>query len=114
MRVYLLIFTIFVVIPSLAMAQQGFVRGAGNASCGAWILGRADTKGSFTLQSDRESWVMGYISAYNIFVGHSDVAKGTDPKGLFGWIDNFCANNPLDTVESATFSLISQLRRRQE
>jgi hypothetical protein len=40
------------------------------------------------------------------------VAQGVDTKGLFGWIDDFCANHPLDSVADAAFALVSELRSR--
>jgi hypothetical protein len=40
-------------------------------------------------------------------------AEGVDAKGLFGWIDNYCAGHPLDTVADAAFALISELQRRK-
>jgi hypothetical protein len=87
----------------------GVCDGPGTASCGAWL----DTRDHVS-RFDRESWVMGYITAYNRFAlsADEDVAKGVDAKGMFAWIDSFCANHPLEDVESASFALVLELRRR--
>jgi hypothetical protein len=105
---------VLVTLSSPVVAQTT-VRGPGTASCGAWVHDRTSQNDrDLTSRFDRESWIMGYITAYNTFAdAGGDVARGTDARGLFQWIDNFCAGHPLDTVADATFALVSELRRRQ-
>ena len=70
------------------------------------------TKGKIT-RYDAEAWVLGYITAYNVYVFEGeDVAKGVDAAGLLAWIDRYCATNPLDNIDTATMMLVRELQRR--
>jgi hypothetical protein len=57
---------------------------------------------------------MGYITAYNRYALaiDGDVAAGSDARGIFGWLDRYCASNPLDDVSGAASLLIRELRAR--
>ncbi len=55
------------------------------------------------------AWVHGFLSSYNVFnpeVG--DVTTGTDLKGMMAWMDNYCAENPLNDISDATRELIQR------
>ena len=55
-------------------------------------------------------WVLGYISAVNEYGPWSaDVTQGIDTDGVFGWIDNYCAQHPLHNVDDAAEALMGEL-----
>jgi hypothetical protein len=83
-----------------AFSQTFTVLGFGNESCGTWNIDR---------QSDEaigdEAWVLGFVSASNAALMGStkkNVTITTDMNGVFGWIDNYCKNNPTNNLTTAT------------
>jgi hypothetical protein len=84
--------------------------GQASISCGTWM---AD-KRSPALATTDNAWVLGFISAFNLYMLNvdDDVAHGTDNKGLLSWIDTYCVAHPLDSLESATSSLIIELIKK--
>ena len=59
------------------------------------------------------AWLGGFLSAYNYFVpGVSDITGGTDFAGLEAWIDNYCSQNPLDSLNVAAVALVTLLKTR--
>ena len=99
---------------SAASPQQGrTVIGDGIASCGSWTEQRKlkSTKASFM-----QAWVLGYATAENFssseqsdFLEHASI----DAPGLYGWVDNFCRDNPLSTVVQASQRLVIFLRLKR-
>ena len=96
----------------------------GTDSCGSWTQGRAEACKDDTIHmstqaaSDRlmrESWVYGFITAINWSILPSDrgvvrdLAEDTDNRGLFAYIDNYCAVHPLETVYVAATDLTNEL-----
>ena len=122
---------LFIGAPMSALgANSGtnyMVRGGGTDSCGSWTLAReAAGKGEAVVGGQlaidrvrRENWVMGYLSALNLwyldYVPHDstlnlfDLTESTDVPGLFAWIDNYCAAHPLDHLSEATKALTIEL-----
>jgi hypothetical protein len=98
--------------PSVAQAADAPsypILGAGNLSCGAWKEHRSNHD---ELEASMKSWVLGFITAenvWNVVLRHSAISATTDADGLFGWIDNYCAAHPLETVSAATLELSSEL-----
>jgi hypothetical protein len=87
------------------------VLGNGNSSCGQWI---ADRKENGWLARMDETWVQGFLTAYNLYdTGPDNVTKGIDSAGVNTWIDNYCAEHPLDSTESAAQALIVELTIRK-
>jgi hypothetical protein len=81
--------------------------GFGNNSCGTWTDERRRN-----VSAGAHSWVLGFLTAYNLYEHDAgNVSKGTDAKGLFAWIDNYCRDNPLENLETATVRLIEYLTR---
>lgn len=94
-----------------AWAGSPVVLGNGAQSCGTWTRHRQQGNPEWV---DNGVWVVGYISGYNAFgLGSSDVTAGTDTQGVWAWIDNYCANNPLDTIQVAATALILELERKR-
>ena len=79
--------------------------GDGPLSCGSWVSDR-----HIESHFSEEQWVLGYISA----VGYYDVfeLKYTPEahKGFDLYIDTYCQQHPLDTIEDATDHLVEDLR----
>jgi hypothetical protein len=84
--------------------------GLGAASCEYWTNARRQEETLGT--TPRGSWVLGYITAVNLFGPWSfDVTQSIDTKGIWAWIDNYCAEHPFDSIAVAAQSLVSELGR---
>ena len=93
--------------------NQYAVLGAGSRPCGSWLRARSEAApDSAVLQS----WVLGYITSVNanVLTITPDVAAGMNPDGLFSWIDNYCAEHPLDSVARAAGGLLDYLRAKKD
>ena len=95
--------------PASAMDknQSFIILGPGSVSCGAWTeRRRSESSGPF------QFWLLGYITGINQFAafGIEDISEGTDASGLFGWIDNWCRDHPLDTLNKAATHLAIDLQ----
>ena len=79
----------------------------GNDSCGSWTSNRRD-RGSQVL----EGWVLGYVTSAN-FYGDNDgqLGVGSGAAGMLAWVDKYCADNPLDTVLTASVKLVIELKK---
>jgi hypothetical protein len=97
--------------------------GSGQASCGTWTKVQADRQPTDAAEIMRYrtgsdvmtqiEWVRGFISAFNFYQSaKGDVTAGTDMDGIYAWIDNYCANHPLERVDQATIALINELSQR--
>jgi hypothetical protein len=99
--------------PSAAAAQNYQVIGPGTVPCGTWTEQRRI--GSGALLNVMEAWVEGYISAMNAIsaiTGHGSGVGVSEADGMYGWIDNYCAAQPLDHLSTATVALLHELTRR--
>jgi hypothetical protein len=99
---------------SQADSRTPTIIGFGTASCGEWTSARAATDPKTVILM---SWVGGYLSAYNV-IGivrgkFDNITGGVDGEGLWAWIDNYCSQNPLDSLAFATTSLAAELLKRQ-
>ena len=93
--------------PSFAANQtnQYVIFGAGSRPCGSWLQLRSQAlPDSAVLQS----WVLGYVTSVNanLLSVNQDVTGGAAPDALFGWIDNYCAAHPLDSLARATGAML--------
>ena len=106
---------IFITLPFAAFAVDGKgfynTKGSGTNSCAKWT---AEKQTDSLLYAAFNQWVLGYITAVNSEAWHesADVAEGTDNAGLLGWIDNYCANHPLDNVTAAASALTREMSGR--
>ncbi len=102
-------------ISTAAGAADKFGRyttfGAGNNSCESWLSERE--KGD-PRAWELQQWLLGYVSAYNnwVHVGQN-VAGGTNAKGMFTWIDTYCADRPRDRLATVVEELILDLKKNQ-
>ena len=97
------------------MAGQN-IQGAGAASCGNWTESRKVGNSSATSTMQLQ-WVMGFLSAYNIYKYDGILADGVftniDLKAVAGWLDNYCKNNPLKAPFHGALELAHELDSRQ-
>jgi hypothetical protein len=93
------------------MAQKAF--GYASTSCGAWTQERQNKS---WLSVSYVAWVLGFVSGVNtaetILLKKPDLLENTDPSGLVGWIDNYCASQPLDNLLSASAKLTITLLQK--
>jgi hypothetical protein len=94
---------------------QGFktqpVLGQGNVTCSAWsAVRRADP----TAAEARTAWVLGFLTAYSQFAEDAkvDVSEGKSTNSLVGWVDEYCAKHPYETLQQAATSLVGDLRAK--
>lgn len=84
--------------------------GIGIESCGTWA---SDQKEGGIGKLTSGEWVMGFVTAYNMFAWQGENVSGTsDNTGLLAWIDNYCASHPLDNLAHASAALVEELRNR--
>ena len=87
--------------------------GAGGKSCGSWTQ---DRRSNADIAFGDEQWLLGYVSAANAWYLSGtlgDVLKNTDSAGLAVWVDNYCANHPLDMVDDAAVELVTYLMKKR-
>lgn len=112
--------TLFALIAGLAISTIAVAAdklgsyttfGAGNNTCESWMTerGKGEPR-AWQLQQ----WLLGYVSAYNNWV-HKDrnVADGTNAKGMFTWVDKYCADRPRDMLGTVVEELILDLKKKQ-
>ena len=96
---------LLVTVPAGA---ANLIIGFGTASCGSWTEGQKQKE---RLADAQQQWLLGYVSAFNL-QSSVDYLKGTDAPGLLSWISQYCAQNPLDTIQVAADALVIEVRRR--
>jgi hypothetical protein len=82
--------------------------GGGASSCGTWVANRRQSalSGRVTQASQAEleetAWVVGFLSGVGfIGWGGDDPLDGMDGGGVWAWIDNYCAANPIKDIRDA-------------
>lgn len=101
-----------IVGPADAMDARGkyTIYGSGQAPCSQWLRER-DIKSALAMQD--QSWVVGYITAYNRWVSKKlSVVGEQEPRALHAWIDEFCKANGKETLAGAAESLILEMMNR--
>ena len=94
------------VVPAQAAEgrSQFMVLGAGYASCESWTNDRSADGANSRF---KEQWVLGYITAMNNWIlpadrgAARDLAEDAGVDGIFAWMDDYCAANPLANVGNA-------------
>jgi hypothetical protein len=80
------------------------VVGMGAKSCGSFI--EASRNNSKTTYLRFETWLTGYLSAYNRDTSQTyDIRGGSDLDGINVWLENYCRANPLETYIDAVYQL---------
>lgn len=80
-------------------------------SCGKWTAERAVRSGQAV---QMQSWILGFLTALNLYVPATEgnIARTADIEGFYGWLDQYCRENPLNAFTSAAMALASELQRR--
>jgi hypothetical protein len=99
------LFALALVIATTTTNAQVTVRGS--PSCGTWVKDR-EAGGSPRLIN--LAWVVGYISGRAV-ESNKNVIRGTDNDSISLWLDNYCRNNPLKSVDDGADDLFVELRR---
>lgn len=91
------------------------VLGEGSSSCGQWTKDRLEKESWAALA--KAAWLRGFITAHNFIGGGTGVwsnnlTQGTDYEGIMGWVDNYCAQHPLDNIADAAQALVVELNER--
>ncbi|WP_425998823.1 hypothetical protein [Caulobacter sp. DWR1-3-2b1] len=98
--------------PASAQSTQGPVKsiiGHGTMSCGKYTSERKDSNSLFPMTA--MIWVSGYLSRA-AYVRKGNMLKTVEYEALQGWMDNYCAANPLENVATAASTLEVELAER--
>jgi hypothetical protein len=102
--------TAFVIAAILLMsATSPSIAGGsrlGVVKCGDWVNER-----NARTATPYEFWVLGYLSGLSVASGVTFL-PGTTPASIELWMDNYCRNNPLDSIGVAGDALASELIKR--
>lgn len=110
---------VFLFLPQLLLetpplnAAPFTVYGPGNSSCGTWTaesMSAARNGRMSLIRTLHVGWVLGFVSGAG-FGGVSSLRE-TDAAAIEKWIDNYCQQNPLDTMSIATSNLVVELSLR--
>jgi hypothetical protein len=110
-RIALLGLAFTTALMSGASAQNKLVYGAGMITCGEWQQYRSsgNKPGSYQAQA----WIDGYLSGSNASGNGSDfLAPKPSDIAYYAWIDNYCAQNPLNPLVQAVGLLKKELLSR--
>ena len=100
------------VIPLPDGAKAWIVLGAGPNSCGQWTQDKAANS---NLRDLDVQWLLGFVSAYNFYESaKGDETNGPDNQGLISWVDNYCAQHPLEQISTAAIELVTELTNRNK
>jgi hypothetical protein len=94
-----------------AMAQQQQVNiffPFENTSCATW----GKYAGNRAIRQQYEFWILGFVSGHNYANPTRQVPTGRLPVGdqLYGYLDEYCHDNPNSSVIGGAFRLIEQFR----
>jgi hypothetical protein len=93
------------------LAQDKMVYGAGTITCGEWQQYR--TSGNKPAIYQAQAWIDGYLSGSNASGGGPDFLTPKPTSiAYYVWIDNYCAQNPLNPLLQAVFLLEKELASR--
>ena len=89
------------------VAQSSFAqyKTFGVPDCGEWITEK-------TLP--RKTWVLGYLTGLNIAGNAKEDVLGeiSSTAQIYAWMDNYCGQNPLDTVLQGSNKLFYELMKK--
>lgn len=91
------LFVTLAVAPAFGRTPFYRVMGAGLESCGAWTAARQQDQAEIP-----EQWLLGFLSGIGSeSVSGTDPLNGVEAEAVFTWMDAYCRNYPLDTIERA-------------
>lgn len=80
----------------------------GEISCGSWPAGKQLTD---IEKAAKLNWILGFLSG-KAFESDTDLLAVVDVASISLWMDNYCRQNPLDSIVSGSFELERELRMR--
>jgi hypothetical protein len=99
--------TLIAIFAVFSPANAAYIIGAGVAtSCGKWTALRKSNGDFF----DAGNWVLGYASGAATASG-KNILSGLDSEAVFGWLDNYCAANPLTPISDAALAFVTMRLR---
>lgn len=83
-------------------------RGFADMSCGAWAASSNDA----ATRSLYVTWILGFLSGVNFEDPHHQVGVGEmlSSDTLILYVNKYCRDHPLSTIDGAAFSLVRELR----
>jgi hypothetical protein len=82
------------------------VHGHGKHTCADFVANRS----SLFTQTYYFVWLQGYMTHYNMETPDTqDVWQDMDFNGAMLWIENYCRNNPPETINAAALAQIKEL-----
>jgi len=110
MRLLILIGAVLVGLILPSVAQKRTSLGFGKVPCGTWTDERSkNTNVAWAMQN----WALGFLSGSN-WTSDIDLLEGHDAKALYGWLDNYCRDHPLDSFPLAVTKLAVELANQAE
>ena len=116
------------IIPVPAVGAEAFAEAypPGGVSCSKWTEGRETIGRGRTVprtpqgieRVEQEGWVLGYITALNgevlpqISGASGNVMEDTNIAEVMVWIDDYCTENPTNSLAMATMTLGRALLRQ--
>ena len=88
-----------------ALAQTLF--GAGTVTCGKYLELRKENNKE--IDHLNVFWIMGYVSAYNVWSHEKAIDHLPDPESVLAYFDRYCRDNPLRQLVDAADKLIRDL-----
>lgn len=115
MRFWITVFIGALAWQTSVRADSLAVYGPGNMPCAGWLYGREQASPSpevFQLTSAAEMWMLGYLSAANVY--ELQVAPHETPTGdkFYLWIDNYCRAHLDDRISAAVQAMIASTRSK--
>ena len=99
------------VVATSALANNAII-GAGGTTCGKWVENRRTD----AYYHHQLNWVLGFVSSYNYYLHAGTETYGvigsTDSASIAVWMDNYCKENPLETVFAGSVQLVTELKAR--
>ena len=94
-----------IVIPSFAHGAD--VYGSGLHSCGKWSV---ESKTDSMARRYYIQWVLGFVTSMSVTSEalNKDM-KSSDSSAIIAWMDNFCVENPLISINQASQHLTNEL-----
>ena len=101
-----IILPLILIAGTISPASQGYtIFGAGTLSCDKWIEERSQNSG---LSFGMETWILGFLTGAG-WQGANP--QDVDNSALYVWVDNFCRENPLKNITSASAALTIELEK---
>jgi hypothetical protein len=92
-------------LPASVSAATNY--GFGNNSCGRWTKERSSKS---IISNYQVVWVLGFISGTGFALEVLSRRQNlTDADAVIAYVDNYCSNNPLDSIAAASQMLAAEL-----